>query len=123
MTLQDENSKDAGTAAVVLGAALGLWLLLTAFAWPHSHEQRTNTWVMGLLTLVFSLMGVRSALAWTLNSILAIWLFVSAWGLPRATAATAWNNSLVALAIFFLSMPPPTVVRRLLSERRGIRSF
>ncbi|HKP55411.1 MAG TPA: SPW repeat protein [Polyangiales bacterium] len=34
---------------------------------------------------------------------LAVWLFASAWLLPRASEATLWNNLLVALAMAAIS--------------------
>ncbi|MGH7271714.1 MAG: hypothetical protein ACREJ3_14885, partial [Polyangiaceae bacterium] len=39
-----------------------------------------------------------------LNTILAIWLFISAWSLPAQSVGTIWNNVLVAIAIFIVSL-------------------
>jgi hypothetical protein len=39
-----------------------------------------------------------------LNTVLAVWLFISAWALPTLSIATVWNNVLVAIAIFVVSL-------------------
>jgi hypothetical protein len=41
-----------------------------------------------------------------LNTLLAIWLFISAWALPSRSPGTIWNNVLVAIAIFIVSLVP-----------------
>jgi hypothetical protein len=38
--------------------------------------------------------------------VLAIWLFISAWALPTIRAGTTWNNVIVAIAIFVVSLLP-----------------
>jgi hypothetical protein len=48
-----------------------------------------------------------------LNTLLAIWLFISAWALPSVSAGTIWNNVLVSIAIFVLSLIPSSPNERL----------
>lgn len=93
-------------SARVLNAALGVWLFISAFAWPHTLEQRTNTWILGVLAFLFSLLAMSVPRTRFLNTILAVWLFISAWALPRISPGTVWNNVLVAIAIFVVSLVP-----------------
>jgi hypothetical protein len=83
---------------------LGVWLFISAFIWPHSSAQSTNTWLMGVLCVLFAWLATTAAWARYLNTVLAVWLFISVWALPGANAGTAWNNALVAIAIFFVSL-------------------
>lgn len=110
-TLRNTNMNNLRWLNVVLGA----WLFISAFAWPHSQEQMTNTWIIGALTVVFALAAIRYPQARFANSLLAIWLFISAFALPRVSTATVWNNVIVAIAIFIVSLAPsaPTTAERL----------
>ena len=93
-------------AARVVNILLGVWLFISAFVWPHSQAQMTNTWILGVLCVIFAL--VAMALPWVryLNTLLAIWLFISAWALPTVSVGTIWNNVLVAIAVFIVSLVP-----------------
>lgn len=90
----------------LFNAALGVWLVISAFAWPHSPAQRTNTWIVGVLAFVISLAASSAPRLRFLNTILAVWLFISAFALPRISSGTLWNNVLVAIAIFVTSLMP-----------------
>lgn len=97
-----------GAAPRILNVLLGVWLFISAFAWPHTQAQMTNTWIVGVLCVIFAL--VSMAIPWVryFNTVLAIWLFISAWALPNETPGTVWNNVLVAIAIFVVSLVPST---------------
>jgi hypothetical protein len=85
---------------------LGVWLFISAFLWPHSQAQLTNTWLMGVLCVVFALAAAYAAPVRYLNVLLAIWLFISAFALPRVTVGTTWNNAIVAILIFLVALIP-----------------
>jgi SPW repeat len=95
-----------GSTPRILNVIIGAWLFISAFAWPHTEAQRTSTWIVGALCVFFAL--VATSMPWTryLNTILAIWLFISAWALPAMSVGTMWNNAIVAIAIFVLSLVP-----------------
>jgi hypothetical protein len=97
-----------GAAPRIVNVVLGVWLFISAFAWPHTQAQMTNTWIVGVLCVIFAL--VSMAIPWVryFNTVLAIWLFISAWALPNETPGTVWNNVLVAIAIFVVSLVPST---------------
>jgi hypothetical protein len=94
---------------------LGIWLFISAFIWQHTSAQLTNTWICGLLCVAFSLIATRALNARYLNTVLAVWLFISAFALPTLLVGTVWNNALVAVAIFIVSLmeePSGVVTRR-----------
>jgi hypothetical protein len=97
---------DAGEARLVAGV-LGVWLFISAFAWKHSPEQQTNTWVCGLIALGVAMLSSFVRSARYLNAALAVWLFISAFSLPTlpiSSVGTTWNNVIVALLLFATSL-------------------
>jgi hypothetical protein len=89
-----------------MNVILGMWLFISAFAWPHAQGQLTNTWISGALCVVFALVAMGVPWVRYLNTLLAIWLFISAWALPNTSVGTIWNNVLIAIAIFIVSLVP-----------------
>lgn len=86
---------------------LGVWLFISAFAWQHTSAQMTNTWILGVLEVIFALVAIFAApQARYLNTLLAIWLFISAFALPRVSGGTVWNNVIVAILTFAFSLMP-----------------
>ncbi len=100
-----------------LNIILGVWLFISAFVWPHTAAQRTNTWILGVLAVIFALIALSTPPARWLNTALSIWLFISVWALPHQNIATQWNNALVAIAIFLLSLVPGQGERTLIPHR------
>ena len=92
---------------------LGVWLFISAFIWPHTMSQMTNTWICGVIAVVFAAVAMRYPQARYVNTILAIWLFVSAFALPSISVGTIWNNVIVAIAIFVSSLVPSDQPTRL----------
>ncbi len=105
--------------ARIVNVVLGIWLFISAFIWPHSYAQMTNTWIVGELCVAFAVIAMRVAEVRYLNTILAVWLFISVWALPRLNVGTAWNNALVAIAMFFVSLSPGYLGR----TRTGTRTM
>ncbi len=85
---------------------LGIWLFLSAFVWDHGIAQRTNTWILGVLCVAFALIAIHTPAVRRLNTALSIWLFISVWALPHHSRATMWNNAIVAIVVFLLSLVP-----------------
>src|SRR5512142_2085513 len=98
------RSSRAGASQWARGASvvLGVWLFISAIVWPHGAAQQTNTWILGVLFVVFALVAMGSPLARYVNTLLSIWLFISVWALPHGSEGTMWNNALVAIAVFLL---------------------
>jgi hypothetical protein len=95
--------------ARVVNVVLGAWLFVSAFAWPHGTVQLTNAWVCGLVVMGAALIAMRVEELRLVETAVAAWLFVSAFALP-ASAATAWHNAIVALAMFVVSLVPNEAV-------------
>jgi len=94
-----------GTWARITTIALGAWLFLSAFAWEQSSGQQTNALLSGAAAVVIGLVSLARPQARLFNTALAVWLFASAFAIP-GTGEAMWNNTLVALAIFGLSLVP-----------------
>src|SRR5271170_7672622 len=94
------------TTARIVNIVLGIWLFVSAFLWPHTYAQMNNTWIVGVLCVAFAVIAMRVPEVRYLNALLAVWLFISVWALPTMLAATRWNNAVVAIAIFFVSLAP-----------------
>jgi hypothetical protein len=99
-------SQTSNGAARAINIVLGVWLFISAFAWQHTDVQRTNTWILGVLCVAFALIAMGVPMVRYLNTLLAIWLFVSAFALRDLSVGTVWNNALVAIAIFVVSLVP-----------------
>jgi hypothetical protein len=102
----ERDPADRAHPARVFSAFLGVWLFLSGFLWDHSDAQRVNAWAIGVLFVSIALVarawdGVRWA-----NTALSAWLLVSVWALPHVTAATRWNDGVVAVTVFALSLLP-----------------
>lgn len=92
--------------ARVLNALLGAWLFLSGFAWDHAPAQRVNAWGVGVLCLSVALMARAAAPLRWINTALAAWLLASVWALPHFSAATRWNDGIVAALVLGLSLVP-----------------
>jgi multisubunit Na+/H+ antiporter MnhB subunit len=91
-------------AARVVNLVLGAWLFASAFIWAHTRAQLTNTWILGVVMVICALIALRVSAARYVNTVLSVWLFISAFALPRIHQGTVWNNALVAVVIFFVSL-------------------
>ena len=83
---------------------LSAWLFASAWVWVHSLAQETNTWACGIAGAVFALIALSVPAVRYLNTLLSIWLFISAFVLPTSNSTTVWNNALVAVAMFVVSL-------------------
>jgi hypothetical protein len=90
-----------------INVLLGAWLFISAFLWPHAPGQFANTWVVGLMVVVLSLIAA-GGYSWAryLNAVAAVWLFFATLFMPRMSVGTLWNNCLVAIVVFVVAMTP-----------------
>jgi hypothetical protein len=86
--------------------ALGLWLFVSAFIWPHAATSRLNTCIVGVLVVVAATMASGISLIRQLTSVLALWLLLTTALVYPASHITFWNNILVAGAVLVLSLIP-----------------
>lgn len=108
--------------ARIANIILGIWLFISAFLWPHSDAQLTNTWIVGLAIIAIALIALAAPPVKYLNTALAIWLFISVWVLRGGVPGTQWNNAVVAILVFLFSLVPEgmTTAGRPSHRRRAI---
>jgi hypothetical protein len=107
-TIQEDPSQGVlvmgNKDARYLNLLLGIWLFISAFLWKHSPAQFTNTWLMGVITVIVALVATSMPAARYVNTAVGIWLIISGFALPHYRAGTVWNNVLVGIAIGLLSL-------------------
>lgn len=89
--------------------ALGAWLFISAFIWPHTTSSATNTWIVGLAIVAAGIGAMYVPWFRWVNTALAIWLFFSTFAFPHVTTGTMWNNAIVAILVFIVSLVPGTL--------------
>ncbi|HEX3866835.1 MAG TPA: hypothetical protein VHV78_08790 [Gemmatimonadaceae bacterium] len=89
--------------ARIVNVILGAWLFISTFAWPHTAQSRINTWSLGLLIVLFAIFSIAQPTVRRLNTMAAVWLFFSSLAISQLAQATAWNNMIVAIAVFVVS--------------------
>lgn len=90
----------------ILNIFVGIWLVISAWLWPHTHAQQLNAWVVGGLMIVFAIAAAERGVLRYLNTALAAWLFASIWVLPTSSMSTVWNLGLVATFALVFSLFP-----------------
>jgi hypothetical protein len=91
-----------------LNALAGAWLLVSIYLWPHAESARANTWTIGLMMALAALTAVHTPAVRWCNTALALWLGLSTLSMSNIAPATFYNNLLVALISFVLSLMPNT---------------
>lgn len=69
--------------ARTLDLMLGLWLFVSAFAWPREAPEFANAWLVGLACAVCSVVAMYSARARYVVTTLSAWLVAAAFLLPH----------------------------------------
>lgn len=89
-----------------LNAIIAVWLFISAFVWRHTPALRTDTWIVAVLMFCVAVGSLGSPRARFANTVLAVWLFFSTIFMTGARAGTLWNNIIVAIVVFALSLVP-----------------
>ncbi len=100
------DTQPLGNWARYLNALIAAWLFISAFAWGHTVPLRQDTWIVGILMFVTALIAMATPGFRWVNTVLAIWLFISTLAFPHRTPGTLWNNLIVAVVVFLLSLVP-----------------
>ena len=85
---------------------VGAWLFISAFVWQHTGAEFTNTWICGVLAVVFAVIALSTPMARWLNTLLAIWLVIGTLAFRWVEPGTVWNNLICAAVIFIASLAP-----------------
>lgn len=86
--------------------ALGAWLFISAFLWPHASGAALNSWIIGSLIVTASLLALSMPWMRWVETALAVWLFLSTLAMRNVTGGTLWNNLIVAMLVFLASLVP-----------------
>jgi hypothetical protein len=91
---------------------LGAWLFLSRFVWTHSAAQFANACIVAVLYTSLATAALGNPRVRYANVIIAAWLFLSAWLLPRAQDATLWHNVALSIAMIGVAIAQPRVITR-----------
>ncbi len=99
---------------------LGVWLFISAFVWPHTLGERTDTWIVGALIFLASIGAMYLPPVRFLNTVFAIWLFFLTLAIGHSNPGTLWNNCIVAIVVFVMSLIPSGATAALTGGQRQI---
>lgn len=91
--------------ARIIQIAIGAWLILSTFLWPHLRLQSMVAWSAGGLTILLSLGSAFVSPLRLLLGLVGFWLFIGTF-MQQALIGTLVNNFLCAVAIVLLSFAP-----------------
>lgn len=91
---------------VAVQVAMGLWLVISGFLWPHTAEQFLIALFSGLLCCFFALKALGSQRPGYANQLVALWLLVAVVLFPSLTRTTIINHVLVAAVVLIISHLP-----------------
>ena len=94
----------AETSSAFTDVLVGIWLVVSAFAWPHPAALRADTWVVGALIVLCSLLAGALPVLRYLNAALAVWLVASTLALGHHHLGTVTNNLIAAVLVFSVSV-------------------
>jgi hypothetical protein len=98
-------SASGGLRAV--NAAIGVWLFVSAFLWPHGDAAFANTMIVGALLAAFGLFA-HKPLPRLMCGSLAAWLVLSTLAILPRMDLTFWHNLAAGFAALVVTfMPPP----------------
>jgi hypothetical protein len=92
-----------------VSVVLGAWLFISAFVWPHTPALRADTWIVGALIFLVGITAMYTSPARYVNTLLGVYLFISTLAFHHVEAGTVWNNLIVAVIVFVVSLIPSGV--------------
>ena len=90
--------------ARIFNVLIGVWLIISAYAWPHSKLMTDFTVGCGIATAAFAIAAIFWRPARYLNLVVAAILFSTTALMEATVHATFWNNLISAVAIFIASL-------------------
>jgi hypothetical protein len=83
---------------------LAVWVLFSGNALAHTRPNQINSAAVGAALFFFGAIAIRHEWARYVTLALGIWLFAFTAIIGRADPVIFWNNAMVALAVFVLSL-------------------
>lgn len=112
----EEATNGAPWSRVVSGA-LGFWIFVSTYAWPHRESEATNALVCGAIVIDASIASLRMPSLQRLVTAVGLWLFLSPFVLPNHGLVTTWNEIFVGISLIAISLVPSSPWS---SARRGV---
>ena len=88
-----------------LNLAVGMWLVVSAFAWGHSSGQMANAIVCGALVVTLAVVGFFRRQAWSAEGAVALWLFFSSILTLNLGEFTLAHNVVCAAILMATALP------------------
>jgi hypothetical protein len=88
---------------------LSIWLFISAFVWPSTLGEHTDTWILAILMFAASIIAMFVPPVRFANTVLSIWLFCATLAISHTQSATVWNDCIVAILVFVVSLIPSGV--------------
>ena len=83
---------------------LSIWVLFSGNAWPHSRPDQINNAAVGAALFFFGAVSIKHEWARYVTLALGLWLFAFTAFISRSGGITFWNDAMIALAVFILSL-------------------
>ncbi len=83
---------------------LSAWVLFSGTAWHHSPANQVNNAIVGAGLLFFGALSVRYEWARFVTLAFGVWLFAFTVLVSRGSPVTFWNDAMVAVIVFVLSL-------------------
>jgi len=83
----------------IFNVLAGIWLFVSAFAWPHRSGQLGYTAIGGALTVLFAMLTAYYKWARYVTIGVGVLLFVLAFTASPLGSATFWNNAIIGVAV------------------------
>lgn len=108
---------------LLVGAALGLWLMFAPSLWRSTAKAAHSDHLIGALILTVAIIALAEVgrVARFMNVLFGAWVIAAPWILSGATASSRWNDMIVGTLVLLLSFPRGSVSERYGSYRRFIR--
>ena len=85
--------------------ALGVWLGVSPFLWPHTFAQMMNGIFVGAGIVIATVLAERRPRLRYVAAALSVWLLASVWWLPAFGFATIFSQVAAAFAVLLLCLP------------------
>lgn len=106
-------TEDVGYWARGINIALGVWLFISGFMWEQPQGARVNSYVIGAAIALVAVWALFNEGARYLNTALSVWLVLSTVAVFKLTNAPLWNNVIVGIVVFALSLVGASTTRTL----------
>jgi len=83
---------------------LSVWVLFSGVAWAHNRPNQINSAAVGAGLLFFGALSMRQEWARYVTLALGLWLFAFTAFISGDNAVTFWNDAMIGLAVFILSL-------------------